>query len=616
MPPVQVGVVMGSSSDWDTLQHAVQILQEFGIAHEARVVSAHRMPDDMFAYAEGAAGRGLQAIIAGAGGAAHLPGMLASKTTVPVLGVPVPSRHLHGVDSLHSIVQMPKGMPVATFAIGEAGAANAALFAVAMLAAQDAQLRAQARCLPRPPDRGGARHDAAAGRMTVPRLPLLPGATLGVMGGGQLGRMFVHAAQRLGYSTAVLDPDADSPAGRVSHHHVQADYLDDDGLRAAGRAQPRPSPPNSRTCRRQALAAAGHPACRSRPAPTPSRSRRTARGEGALHPLRRGLRAACRDRDRGAAACGGRRPAARHPEDRAAGLRRQGPGARRHARRARARLGRPPARALRAREAAAAGLRVLGGGGARRRRRHGPPAGAAQPAPRRHPGRHRGRRRRAAGAGGGTGDRGHPRHRATGLDYVGVLCVEFFVLQDGTWWSTRWRRGRTTAATGASTRPTCRSSNCRCARWPACRWCSRASTAPRSCSTCWATCGSRDGDEQVPPWAAVLALPGAHLHLYGKAQARARPQDGPPHRDRQRRRRPRAPPRCAPATCWASRRSDAMIRDARDPAAVQRGGRGCCSAASWSPSRPRRCTAWAPMRAATTRSRRSSPPRAGPATIR
>ena len=136
-----VGVLMGSSSDWDTLQHATQILVEFGVPHEARVVSAHRMPDDMFAYAEAAAGRGLQAIIAGAGGAAHLPGMLAAKTCVPVLGVPVASRHLQGVDSLHSIVQMPKGVPVATFAIGSAGAANAALFAVAMLANHDAALR-------------------------------------------------------------------------------------------------------------------------------------------------------------------------------------------------------------------------------------------------------------------------------------------------------------------------------------------------------------------------------------------------------------------------------------------------------------------------------------------
>ena len=135
-----VGVVMGSSSDWDTMQHAVQILQHFGVAHDARVVSAHRMPDDLFAYAELAAGRGLQAIIAGAGGAAHLPGMLAAKTIVPVLGVPVASKHLQGVDSLHSIVQMPKGIPVATFAIGNAGAANAALFAVALLALHDKTL--------------------------------------------------------------------------------------------------------------------------------------------------------------------------------------------------------------------------------------------------------------------------------------------------------------------------------------------------------------------------------------------------------------------------------------------------------------------------------------------
>lgn len=140
---IQVGVVMGSNSDWSTMEHAVQILQQFGIAHEARVVSAHRMPDDMFAYAEAAAGRGLKAIIAGAGGAAHLPGMLAAKTTVPVLGVPVQSKALSGVDSLHSIVQMPKGVPVATFAIGAAGAANAALFAVAMLANNDPALRAQ-----------------------------------------------------------------------------------------------------------------------------------------------------------------------------------------------------------------------------------------------------------------------------------------------------------------------------------------------------------------------------------------------------------------------------------------------------------------------------------------
>ncbi len=138
-----VGVVMGSSSDWDIMRQAAQILTDFGIPFEAKVVSAHRMPDEMFDYAEQAHARGLKAIIAGAGGAAHLPGMLAAKTTVPVLGVPVPSKHLLGVDSLHSIVQMPKGVPVATFAIGAAGAANAALFAVAMLATGDAALQAQ-----------------------------------------------------------------------------------------------------------------------------------------------------------------------------------------------------------------------------------------------------------------------------------------------------------------------------------------------------------------------------------------------------------------------------------------------------------------------------------------
>lgn len=136
-----VGVVMGSASDWDTLREATDILSEMGVAHEAQVLSAHRMPDEMFAYAEAARTRGIRVIIAGAGGAAHLPGMLAAKTSVPVLGVPVASRHLQGVDSLYSIVQMPRGVPVATFAIGAAGAANAALFAVAMLANDDVALR-------------------------------------------------------------------------------------------------------------------------------------------------------------------------------------------------------------------------------------------------------------------------------------------------------------------------------------------------------------------------------------------------------------------------------------------------------------------------------------------
>lgn len=147
---------MGSASDWPTMSKAVEVLAEFGVPHEAQVLSAHRMPDEMFAFAEAAAERGLRAIIAGAGGAAHLPGMLAAKTTVPVLGVPVPSRHLNGQDSLYSIVQMPAGVPVATFAIGEAGATNAALFAVALLAAHDPALATRLN------EYRGARHHQAA----------------------------------------------------------------------------------------------------------------------------------------------------------------------------------------------------------------------------------------------------------------------------------------------------------------------------------------------------------------------------------------------------------------------------------------------------------------------
>ena len=135
-----IGIIMGSNSDWDVMQHAARYLQQFGVAFETRVVSAHRTPDLMFEYAESARDRGLKAIIAGAGGAAHLPGMVAAKTTLPVLGVPVPSKYLRGEDSLLSIVHMPKGVPVATFAIGEAGAANAALFAVSLLANEDREL--------------------------------------------------------------------------------------------------------------------------------------------------------------------------------------------------------------------------------------------------------------------------------------------------------------------------------------------------------------------------------------------------------------------------------------------------------------------------------------------
>ena len=140
MEKPRVGVIMGSSSDWDVMKHAADILRDFNVAYEAEVISAHRTPDRMFHYAETGAERGLKCIIAGAGGAAHLPGMIAAKTILTVLGVPVVSRQLQGIDSLLSIVQMPKGIPVATFAIGEPGAANAGLFAVSLLAVEDAKL--------------------------------------------------------------------------------------------------------------------------------------------------------------------------------------------------------------------------------------------------------------------------------------------------------------------------------------------------------------------------------------------------------------------------------------------------------------------------------------------
>jgi 5-(carboxyamino)imidazole ribonucleotide mutase len=140
MTAPRIGIVMGSQSDWDTMRAAAQVLEDLSVPHEVRIVSAHRTPDRLFAYAEAAVGRGLAVIIAGAGGAAHLPGMLAALTTVPVLGVPVASRHLKGMDSLLSIAQMPRGVPVATFAIGEAGAGNAALFAIAQLATNNSRL--------------------------------------------------------------------------------------------------------------------------------------------------------------------------------------------------------------------------------------------------------------------------------------------------------------------------------------------------------------------------------------------------------------------------------------------------------------------------------------------
>ncbi len=205
-----------------------RILKDFDVPYEAEVISAHRTPDRMFEYAETAIERGLKCIIAGAGGAAHLPGMIAAKTILPVLGVPVTSRQLQGVDSLLSIVQMPRGVPVATFAIGEAGASNAGLFAVALLAIEDVGLAK--RLLQSFASSGSnGRGDGAAQIMSI-----MPGAMLGLLGGGQLGRMFTMAAQSMGYRVTVLDPADESPSSSIAERHLRADYLDGNALRELG----------------------------------------------------------------------------------------------------------------------------------------------------------------------------------------------------------------------------------------------------------------------------------------------------------------------------------------------------------------------------------------------
>ena len=346
----------------------------------------------MFAYAEGAAARGLKAIIAGAGGAAHLPGMLAAKTTVPVLGVPVASRHLQGVDSLHSIVQMPKGIPVATFAIGTAGAANAALFAVAMLANEDAALRARLEAFRAAPDRGRAGDDAP--ELTVqrespdaaPRRFIAPGATLGVLGGGQLGRMFVHAAQQTGLRDRGARSRSREPGrpGRAPPHPLPLPRRARPG--AAGARAPRRSPPNSRTCRRPRCARWRRRVA-SRRRPRRSRSARTARREGALRALRRRLRAARGDRDGGRSS----RPSTTSLLPgilKTARLGYDGKGQVRVATRAelaaawrRARASAPACSRSGCRCAHELSVIVARGADGD----DGPPAGAAEPAPRRHP---------------------------------------------------------------------------------------------------------------------------------------------------------------------------------------------------------------------------------------
>ena len=238
-----IGIIMGSISDWSTLEHAASTLAEFGVPFEKRVVSAHRTPELLFEYARSAEGRGLKCLIAGAGGAAHLPGMAASMTPLPVLGVPVESKALQGVDSLLSIVQMPGGVPVATFAIGKPGAINAGLFAVSLLALNDPALAAKLRAFRAQPDRVGPRiagptrglnPPITSGRASTFHSALTtfpPGSSLGIVGGGQLGRMLAREARRKGYRVVVFtDEYPPSPAGQLATREINAPYYDPEAL--------------------------------------------------------------------------------------------------------------------------------------------------------------------------------------------------------------------------------------------------------------------------------------------------------------------------------------------------------------------------------------------------
>ena len=225
-----IAIIMGSQSDWDTMRHAAETLGELGVACDKRIVSAHRTPDRLVAFAKGAKAAGYKVIIAGAGGAAHLPGMTASMTELPVFGVPVESKALAGVDSLYSIVQMPAGVPVGTLAIGKPGAINAALLAASVLALNDAALAKRLAAWRKKRTEAVAERPEEFGVSDTNRVKLKPGDTIGILGGGQLGRMLAMAAARLGLRCQVFSPDPDSPAFDVVLNATCAEYADVEAL--------------------------------------------------------------------------------------------------------------------------------------------------------------------------------------------------------------------------------------------------------------------------------------------------------------------------------------------------------------------------------------------------
>ncbi len=225
-----IAIIMGSQSDWDTMRHAADTLTALGVGSEKHIVSAHRTPDRLFAFAKGAKAAGFKIIIAGAGGAAHLPGMTASLTELPVFGVPIESKALSGVDSLYSIVQMPAGIPVGTLAIGKPGAINAALLAASVLALERSRAVGQACRLAQATDRGSRRAPGGIGVTAPNQVKLKPGDTIGILGGGQLGRMLAMAAARLGLRCQVFSPDPDLPAFDVVLNATCAEYADVEAL--------------------------------------------------------------------------------------------------------------------------------------------------------------------------------------------------------------------------------------------------------------------------------------------------------------------------------------------------------------------------------------------------
>ena len=611
-PQPLVAVVMGSSSDWPTMQKAVEVLDRFGVAHEARVVSAHRMPDEMFAFAESAADRGVRAIIAGAGGAAHLPGMLAAKTTVPVLGVPVPSRHLHGQDSLLSIVQMPAGVPVATFAIGEAGATNAGLFAVALLANDDASLRAALDAY-----RAERREQAA-------------------VGGPRRRAADVSAAHR-----------SDRPAGDDRHARRRPARSLRRGRRPHGRLRhrrprSRPGrpgrggrrrPPRRRLRRRGRPRRAGRAAAPSSPRSSRTRRRRRCSASPATSSSPRRPRAVAIAQDRIAekaflerrgfpvapcaalvddadlaavAALGG--PLDR--QDRPARLRRQGPSV--------GRATPPASRAAWARARRRAVHRRATRCRSTPRSASSSPAAPTAPSltypvaenvhRRRHPRSHRRAgpgRRCARRPGAGASRRRSPRPSTTSASWRSRCSSPA-----GGCSSTSWRRARTTAGTGRSTPRTRASSPSRSAPSPERRSASTAMTSPAvAMVNLLGDLWFDDAGEVVEPcWAEVLAEPARPAAPVRQVGATAGPQDGSPHRvgddvDGVGRTGPRVARRCAIAKPGARRRPGRRRWADAAPAGTDRRPycrRGACAATSPATSTPCRPSS---RRAATTSAR-------------